>query len=110
MLVLGPDIDAGFPHFRRRPSPARPADQSSFQSTNNTRHWSLFGQSTGRRRKRTKLSRLCVTSTKRSPSTCAQIPDCPFPLFAAPQTSLALNTTVPTPVVADRSTDGLAWT
>jgi outer membrane receptor protein involved in Fe transport len=99
ILVLGPDIV---------PLPGAvfsgaPGDQSSFRSQNETRHWSLFGQADWQVTERTRLSAglRYIDETKsldaRSTQQIAALP------------SLATNTTVPTPVVAELSTDGVAW-
>lgn len=98
ILVLGPDVVP-------LPAPFNGAagDQSSFQSLNDTRHWSLFGQLDWQATERMKLSAglRYIDETKsidvRSNFRVAALP------------SLALNTTVPTPILAKRSTDGLAW-
>jgi iron complex outermembrane recepter protein len=98
MLVLGPDVVP-------LPAPFNGAagDQSSFQSQNDTRHWSLFGQLDWQVMDRTKLSAgLRYIDEKKSIDVRSA-----YQVAALP--SLALNTTVPTPIVADRSTDGLAW-
>jgi len=98
MLVLGPDVVP-------LPAPFNGAagDQSSFQSQNDTRHWSLFGQLDWQATERTKLSAgLRYIDEKKSIDVRST-----YRVAALP--SLALNTTVPTPIVADRSTDGLAW-
>lgn len=98
ILVLGPDIGP-------LPAPFNGAagDQSSFQSLNDTRHWSLFGQVDWQATERTKLSAgLRYIDEKKSIDVRSS-----YRVAALP--SLALNTTVPTPIVADRSTDGLAW-
>jgi len=96
MLVLGPDMVP-------LPFAGAPGDQSSFQSINDTTHWSLFGQVDWQVTDRTRLSAgmryideeksIDVRSTMR---------------IAAPP-SLAMNTTVPVPVVARLNTDGVAW-
>ena len=98
MFVLGPDVVP-------LPSPFNGAagDQSSFQSKNDTRHWSLFGQLDWQATERTKLSAgLRYIDEKKSIDVRST-----YQVAALP--SLALNITVPTPIVADRSTDGLAW-
>jgi outer membrane receptor protein involved in Fe transport len=98
ILVLGPDIVP-------LPAPFNGAagDQSSFRSLNDTRHWSLFGQLDWQATERTKLSAgLRYIDEKKSIDVRSN-----YRVAALP--SLALNTTVPTPVVAERSTDGLAW-
>jgi outer membrane receptor protein involved in Fe transport len=98
ILVLGPDVVP-------LPAPFNGAagDQSSFRSLNDTRHWSLFGQLDWQATERTKLSAgLRYIDEKKSIDARST-----FQVAALP--SLALNTTVPTPVVAERSTDGLAW-
>lgn len=98
ILVLGPDIVP-------LPAPFNGAagDQSSFRSLNDTRHWSLFGQLDWQATERTKLSAgLRYIDEKKSIDVRSS-----YQVAALP--SLALNTTVPTPIVAERSTDGLAW-
>lgn len=96
MLVLGPDIDP-------LPFPGAPGDQSSFQSRNDTRHWSLFGQAGWKVTDRTTLSAgLRYIDEKKSIDVRSAMQ-----IAAVP--SLAMTTTVPTPVVAERSTDGVAW-
>ena len=98
ILVLGPDIVP-------LPAPFNGAagDQSSFRSLNDTRHWSLFGQLDWQATERTKLSAgLRYIDEKKSIDVRSN-----YLVAALP--SLALNTTVPTPVVAERSMDGLAW-
>ncbi len=98
ILVLGPDVVP-------LPAPFNGAagDQSSFQSQNDTRHWSLFGQLDWQATERTKLSAgLRYIDEKKSIDVRSN-----YRVAALP--SLALNITVPTPVVADRSMDGLAW-
>jgi len=98
ILVLGPDIVP-------LPAPFNGAagDQSSFRSLNDTRHWSLFGQLDWQATERTKLSAgLRYIDEKKSIDVRSS-----YQVAALP--SLALNTTVPTPVVAERSMDGLAW-
>jgi len=106
IFVLGPDIG---------PLPGQvfagaAGDQSSFQSINDTRHWSLFGQADWQVTERTRLSAgLRYIDEKKSLDASATWQIDPFPPLPEPQTSLALNTTVPTPVVAERSTDGMAW-
>jgi iron complex outermembrane receptor protein len=98
MLVLGPDV-VPLP----TPFNGAPGDQSSFQSQNDTRHWSLFGQVDWQATDRTKLSAgLRYIDEKKSIDVRSV-----YQVAALP--SLALNTTVPTPIVADLSTDGLAW-
>ena len=99
ILVLGADVVP-------LPLVGAPGDQSSFKSQNDTRHWSLFGQLDWQATERTKLSAglryidekksIDVRSTYRVAA--VTVPP-----------SFAMTTTVPTPVVADRSTDGLAW-
>ncbi len=98
ILVLGPDIVP-------LPAPFNGAagDQSSFRSLNDTRHWSLFGQLDWQATERTKLSAgLRYIDEKKSINVRSS-----YQVAALP--SLALNTTVPTPIAAERSTDGLAW-
>ena len=103
MLVLGPDIDAGSPPLPSPPFPGAPGDQSSFQSANDTRHWSLFGQVGWQATERTNLSAgLRYIDEKKSI-------DARSTMQIAAVPSLAMTTTVQAPVVADRSTDGLAW-
>ena len=103
MLVLGPDIDAYAPPLTSPPFPGAPGDQSSFRSTNDTRHWSLFGQVDWQATERTKLSAgLRYIDEKKSI-------DARSTMQIAAVPSLAMTTTVPAPIVADRSTDGLAW-
>jgi outer membrane receptor protein involved in Fe transport len=98
IFVLGPDIVP-------LPAPFNGAagDQSSFRSLNDTRHWSLFGQLDWQATERTKLSAgLRYIDEKKSIDVRSN-----YRVAALP--SLALTTTVPTPVVAERSMDGLAW-
>jgi outer membrane receptor protein involved in Fe transport len=98
ILVLGPDIVP-------LPAPFNGAagDQSSFRSLNDTRHWSLFGQLDWQATERMKLSAgLRYIDEKKSLDARST-----YQVAALP--SLALNTTVPTPVVAERNMDGLAW-
>jgi outer membrane receptor protein involved in Fe transport len=103
MLVLGPDIDAGSPPLPAPPFPGAPGDQSSFRSANDTRHWSLFGQVDWQATERTTLSAgLRYIDEEKSIDARSNMQ-----IAAVP--SLAMTTTVPAPVVADRSTDGLAW-
>ena len=86
MLVLGADIVP-------LPAPFNGAagDQSSFQSQNDTRHWSLFGQADWQVTDRTKLSAgLRYIDEKKSINVRSV-----YQVAALP--SLALNTTVPTP-------------
>jgi outer membrane receptor protein involved in Fe transport len=98
ILVLGPDIVPLPPPFN-----GAAGDQSSFRSLNDTRHWSLFGQLDWQATERTKLSAgLRYIDEKKSIDVRSS-----YQVAALP--SLALNTTVPTPLVAERSTDGLAW-
>ena len=98
MLVLGADI-VPLP----APFNGAPGDQSSFQSKNDTRHWSLFGQVDWQATDRTKLSAgLRYIDEKKSIDVRSV-----YQVAALP--SLALNTTVLNPVVAERSTDGVAW-
>ena len=98
MLVLGADIVP-------LPAPFNGAagDQSSFQSQNDTRHWSLFGQTDWQVTDRTRLSAGLRYIDEEKSINVRSV----YQVAALP--SLALNTTVPTPVVADLSTDGLAW-
>ena len=101
IFVLGPDVDLVPP----LPPPliGTTGDQSSFQSSNDTRHWSLFGQADWQVTERTKVSAgLRYIDEEKSLDARAT-----WQITAAP--SLAMNTTVPTPVVAERSTDGVAW-
>jgi len=96
MLVLGADIVP-------LPSPGAPGDQSSFRSLNDTRHWSLFGQADWQVTERTRLSaglRYIDENKSIDARSTMQIAAVP---------SLAMTTTVPTPVVAERSSDGIAW-
>jgi len=96
MLVLGADIVP-------LPLPGAAGDQSSFQSINDTRHWSVFGQADWQVTDRTRLSAgvRYIDETKsidaRSTMKIAAVP------------SFAMTTTVPTPIVAERSSDGIAW-
>ena len=96
MLVLGADIVP-------LPLPGAAGDQSSFQSQNDTRHWSLFGQTDWQVTDRTRLSAglRYIDETKSM--------DARSTLRIAAPPSFAATTTVPTPVVAELSTDGLAW-
>jgi outer membrane receptor protein involved in Fe transport len=97
-LVLGPDVVP-------LPAPFNGAagDESSFRSLNDTRHWSLFGQLDWQATERTKLSAgLRYIDEKKSIDVRST-----YQVAALP--SLALTTTVPTPVVAERSMDGVAW-
>jgi len=98
ILVLGPDVVP-------LPSPfnGAPGDKSSFESKNDTRHWSLFGQVDWQATERTKLSAgMRYIDEKKSIDVRSN-----YDVAALP--SLALNTTVPTPIGAERSMDGLAW-
>jgi outer membrane receptor protein involved in Fe transport len=98
IFVLGPDVVP-------LPAPFNGAagDQSSFQSQNDTRHWSLFGQVDWQATERTTLSAgLRYIDEEKSIDVRSN-----YQVAALP--SLALTITVPTPIVADRSTDGLAW-
>jgi outer membrane receptor protein involved in Fe transport len=98
IFVLGPDVVP-------LPAPFNGAagDQSSFQSQNDTRHWSLFGQVDWQATDRTKLSAgMRYIDEKKSIDVRSN-----YQVAALP--SLALTITVPTPIVAERSTDGLAW-
>jgi outer membrane receptor protein involved in Fe transport len=98
ILVLGPDIVPLPPPFN-----GAAGDQSSFRSLSDTRHWSLFGQLDWQATERMKLSAgLRYIDEEKSIDVRSS-----YQVAALP--SLALNTTVPTPVVADRSNDGLAW-
>jgi outer membrane receptor protein involved in Fe transport len=98
IFVLGPDIVPLPPPFN-----GAAGDQSSFRSLNDTRHWSLFGQLDWQATERTKLSAgLRYIDEKKSIDVRSN-----YQVAALP--SLALTTTVPTPVVAERSMDGLAW-
>ncbi len=96
MLVLGPDIVP-------LPLPGASGDQSSFKSTNDTRHWSLFGQADWHLTERVTLAAgLRYIDEKKSIDARSTMR-----IAAAP--SLAMTTTVPTPVIAGRSSDGVAW-
>lgn len=96
MLVLGADIVP-------LPLPGAAGDQSSFQSVNDTRHWSVFGQADWQVTDRTRLSAglRYIDETKSI--------DARSTLRIAAAPSLATTTTVPTPIVAERSSDGIAW-
>lgn len=98
ILVLGPDVVPLPPPFN-----GAAGDQSSFRSLNDTRHWSLFGQLDWQATERTRLSAgLRYIDEKKSIDVRSS-----YQVAALP--SLALNTTVLTPVVAERSSDGVAW-
>jgi iron complex outermembrane recepter protein len=97
MFVLGPDVV---------PLPAVPGaagDQSSFRSLNDTRHWSLFGQADWQVTDRTRLSAgLRYIDEKKSIDARSVLQVVATPSFAQ-------TITVPAPVVAERSSDGIAW-
>lgn len=99
IFVLGPDIV---------PLPGAlfsgaAGDQSSFRSRNDTRHWSLFGQLDWHLTDRATLSGgLRYIDEEKSL-------DARSTYLVAALPSLALNTTVPAPVVDERSMDGIAW-
>lgn len=96
MLVLGADVVP-------LPLPGAAGDQSSFRSLNDTRHWSLFGQLDWQLTDRAKLSGgLRYIDEKKSIDARSRL------VVAAPP-SFASTISVPAPVVADRSSDGLAW-
>jgi outer membrane receptor protein involved in Fe transport len=96
MIVLGPDIVP-------LPLPGAAGDQSSFQSLNDTRHWSVFGQADWQVTERTRLSAgLRYIDEEKSIDARSVLKVAALPSFA---TSIS----VPTPVVADLSTDGVAW-
>jgi iron complex outermembrane recepter protein len=96
MLVLGPNVVP-------LPFPGAAGDQSSFLSKNDTQHWSVFGQVDWQATERTKLSAgLRYIDEKKSIDVRST-----YQIAALP--SLAMTTTVPTPVVADRSFDGVGW-
>ncbi|MCM2313099.1 MAG: TonB-dependent receptor, partial [Steroidobacteraceae bacterium] len=99
IFVLGPDIVPLPPPLFNGAA----GDQSSFQSRNDTQHWSLFGQADWQVTERTRLSAgmRYIDEEKSIDARSTQ------QIAAAP--SLATNTTVPTPVVAERSSDGVAW-
>jgi outer membrane receptor protein involved in Fe transport len=96
MLVLGPDVVP-------LPFPGAAGDQSSFLSKNDTQHWSVFGQVDWQATERLKLSAglRYIDETKSI--------DVRSVLQAAALPTLAATTTVPTPVVAERSMNGTAW-
>jgi outer membrane receptor protein involved in Fe transport len=96
MLVLGPDVVP-------LPFPGAAGDQSSFLSKNDTQHWSVFGQADWQATERLKLSAgLRYIEEKKSI-------DVRSALQAAALPTLAATTTVPTPVIADRTMSGTAW-
>jgi len=96
ILVLGPDIVP-------LPLPGAAGDRSSFQSLNDTRHWSVFGQADWQVTERTKISAgLRYIDEKKSLDVRSTAQVAALPSFAT-------TTTVPTPVVADLSADGLSW-
>jgi outer membrane receptor protein involved in Fe transport len=96
ILVLGPNVVP-------LPFPGAAGDQSSFQSLNDTRHWSVFGQVDWQATERTRLSAgLRYIDEKKSI-------DVRSFLQAAALPTLAVTTTVPTPIVAETSFDGVAW-
>jgi outer membrane receptor protein involved in Fe transport len=98
MTVLGPDIVPLPPPFN-----GAAGDQASFRSLNDTTHWSLFGQADWQVTDRTRLSAgLRYIDEKKSI-------DVRSALQVAALPSLAISTTVLTPVVAERSADGVAW-
>jgi len=96
MLVLGPNVVP-------LPFPGAAGDQSSFQSLNDTRHWSVFGQVDWQATERTRLSAglRYIDETKSI--------DVRSALQAVALPTLAVTTTVPTPIVAETSFDGVAW-
>jgi outer membrane receptor protein involved in Fe transport len=96
MLVLGPDVVP-------LPFPGAAGDQSSFQSKNDTQHWSVFGQVDWQATERLKLSAglRYIDETKSI--------DVRSVLQAAALPTLASTTTVPTPINAERSMNGTAW-
>ena len=96
ILVLGPNVVP-------LPFPGAAGDQSSFLSLNDTRHWSAFGQVDWQATERTKLSAgMRYIDEKKSI-------DVRSFLQAAALPTLAVTTTVPTPIVAETSFDGVAW-
>jgi iron complex outermembrane receptor protein len=96
MFVLGPDIVP-------LPLPGAAGDQSSFQSQNDTRHWSVFGQADWQVTERTRLSAgLRYIDEEKSIDARSVLQVAALPSFAT-------TISVPTPVVADLSTDGVAW-
>jgi outer membrane receptor protein involved in Fe transport len=96
MIVLGPDIVP-------LPLPGAAGDQSSFQSQNDTRHWSVFGQADWQVTERTRLSAgLRYIDEEKSIDARSVLQVAALPSFAT-------TISVPTPVVADLSTDGVAW-
>ena len=96
MLVLGPDVVP-------LPFPGAAGDQSSFLSKNDTQHWSVFGQVDWQATERLKLSAglRYIDETKSI--------DVRSALQAVALPTLAVTTTVPTPIVAETSFDGVAW-
>jgi outer membrane receptor protein involved in Fe transport len=96
MLVLGPNVVP-------LPFPGAAGDQSSFQSLNDTRHWSVFGQVDWQATERTRLS-AGVRYIDENKSI-----DVRSVLQAAALPTLAVTITVPTPIVAETSFDGVAW-
>jgi outer membrane receptor protein involved in Fe transport len=96
MLVLGPNVVP-------LPFPGAAGDQSSFQSLNDTRHWSVFGQVDWQATERTTLSAgVRYIDEKKSI-------DVRSALQAAALPTLAVTISVPTPIVAETSFDGVAW-
>jgi iron complex outermembrane recepter protein len=96
MIVLGADIVP-------LPLPGAAGDQSSFQSQNDTRHWSVFGQADWQVTERMRLSAgLRYIDEEKSIDARSVLQVAALPSFAT-------TISVPTPVVADLSTDGLAW-
>jgi len=96
ILVLGPNVVP-------LPFPGAAGDQSSFQSLNDTRHWSIFGQVDWQATERTRLSAgLRYIDENKSI-------DVRSALQAVALPTLAVTTTVPSPIVAETSFDGVAW-
>jgi outer membrane receptor protein involved in Fe transport len=96
MLVLGADVVP-------LPLPGVAGDKSSFRSTNDTRHWSVFGQADWQVMDRAKLSAgLRYIDERKSIDARSALQVAALPSFAT-------TISVPTPVVAERSSDGVAW-
>ena len=98
-LVLGRDVVA----LHAVGVPGTPGDQSSFESRNDTRHWSVFGQVDWK-----VMDRTTLTAGARYIEEQKSI-DARSTMQVASVPSFAMTTTVPTPVVGDFSTSGTAW-
>ncbi len=96
MFVLGADIGPA-------PQPGATGDKAMFRSSNDTRHWSVFAQGDWQLAPRYVFSAGArfIDETKAIDARSA--------LQVAALPSLASALTVPVPIVAERSTDGVAW-